>query len=89
MRVSLKKTQKIKPLKKMPETDAIFDHVHHANQAADQDQKSLRLSMDNKAKVNIGNLSRGGKDRTKEPRKADDPDTEIKAIVVPFGILDV
>ena len=89
MRVSLKKTQKIKPLKKIPETDAIFDHVHHANQASDQDPKSLRLSIDSKAKVKIGNLSRGGKDRTKEPRKADDHDTEIKAIVVPFGILDV
>ncbi|HSX81540.1 MAG TPA: transposase [Candidatus Saccharimonadia bacterium] len=89
MRVSLKKTQKIKPLKKIPDTDAIFDHVHHANQASDQDQKSLRLSIDSKAKVKIGNLSRGGKDRTKEPRKADDHDTEIKAIVVPFGILDV
>src|SRR5712691_8966849 len=45
--------------------------------------------MDSKAKVKIGNLSRGGKDRTKEPRKADDHDTEIKAVVVPFGILDV
>jgi len=63
--------------------------VHHANQAADQDQKSLRLSIDSKAKVKIGNLSRGGKDRTKESRKADDHDTEIKAVVVPFGILDV
>jgi Rhodopirellula transposase DDE domain len=89
MRVSLKKTQKRKPLKKIPATDAIFDHVHHANQASDQDQKSLRLSMDSKAKVNIGHLSRGGKDRTKEPRQADDHDTEIKAIVVPFGMLDV
>jgi hypothetical protein len=89
MRVSLKKTQKRKPRKKMPETHALFDYVHHANQAADQNQKSLRLSIDSKAKVTIGHRSRGGKDRTKEPRKADDHDTEIKAVVVPFGMLDV
>jgi len=49
----------------------------------------LRLSIDSKAKGKIGNLSRGGKDRTKEARKADDHDTEIKAVIVPFGILDV
>ena len=76
-------------MKKIPETNAIFEHVHDANQAADQDPKSLRLSIESKAKVKMGNLSRGGKDRTKEPRKADDHDTEIQAIVVPFGILDV
>lgn len=85
----LKKTQKTKPLKKIKETDAIFDHVHEANQASDQDPTSLRLSIDCKAKVKIGNLSRGGKDRTKEARKADDHDTEVKATLVPFGILDV
>jgi hypothetical protein len=39
--------------------------------------------------VKIGDLSRGGKDRTQDPRKADDHDTNIHAIVVPFGILDV
>ncbi len=89
MRVSLTKTQKRKPLKNMPDTDAIFDQVHHANQASDQDQKSLRLSLESQAKVKIGHRSRGGKDRTKEPRKADDHDTEIKAVVVPCGLLDV
>jgi hypothetical protein len=85
----LKKTQKTKPVKKIKETDAIFEHVHEANQASDQDPKSLRLSIDCKAKVKIGNLSRGGKDRTKESRKADDHDTEVAAVLVPFGILDV
>ena len=89
MRVSLKKTQKIKPLKKIPETDAIFDHVHHANQASDQDQKSWRLSLERQAKGTIGHRSCGGKDRTKAPRKADDHDPEIKAIGVPCGLLDV
>jgi len=85
----LKKTLKTKPIKKIKETDAIFEHVHEANQASDQDPKSLRLSIDCKAKVKIGNLSRGGKDRTKAGRKADDHDTEVEATLVPFGILDV
>ena len=73
----------------MKETDAIFAHVHEANHASDQDPKSLRLSIDSKAKVKIGNLSRGGKDRTKESRKADDHDTKVEAVLAPFGILDV
>ncbi len=85
----LKKTQKTKPLKKIKETDAIFEHIHEANQSSDQDPKSLRLSIDSKAKVKIGNLSRGGKDRTKESRKADDHDTKVEAVLAPFGILDV
>jgi hypothetical protein len=85
----LKKTQKTKPLKKIKETDAIFKNAHEANRASDQDPKSLRLSIDSKAKVKIGNLSRRGKDRTKESRKADDHDTEVTAVLVPFGIFNV
>ena len=85
----LKKTQKTKPLKKIPQTDAIFEHVHQANSTSDTNLKSLRISIDCKAKVKIGNLSRGGKERTKEPRQADDHDTAIQAVLVPFGIRDV
>lgn len=59
-----------------------------ANQAADQNSKTLRLSIDSKAKVKIGNLSRGGKDRRFEPLQADDHDTEWLAVLVPFGILN-
>ncbi len=39
-RIPLKKTQKTKPLKKIAETDAIFDNVLAANQAADQNSKT-------------------------------------------------
>ena len=84
----LKKTLKTRPIKKIKETDAIFAHVDEANQASDQDPVSLRLSIDCKAKVKIGNLSRGGKDRTKDSRQADDHDTEIIATLVPCGILN-
>lgn len=72
MGYSFKKTQKIKPLKKIPETEAIFANVAQANQAADNQTKSLRISLDSKAKVKIGNLSRQGKARYLEPLKADD-----------------
>ena len=40
MGYSLKKTQKIKPLKKIPETAAIFDKVAQANQVDDDQTQS-------------------------------------------------
>jgi Rhodopirellula transposase DDE domain len=49
----------------------------------------LRLSIDTKAKVKVGNLSRNGKDRSLEARKADDQDTEWQSVLVPFGILNL
>lgn len=58
------------------------------NQASDDNPKSLRLSIDTKAKVKVGNLSSGGKARTLEAKKADDHDTQWQAVLVPFGILN-
>jgi Rhodopirellula transposase DDE domain len=75
-------------LKKIAQTDAIFENVFAANQSADDTSTSLRLSIDSKAKVKIGNLSRAGKSRSLEPLKADDHDTQCQAILVPFGILN-
>jgi hypothetical protein len=85
----LKKTLKVKPLKKIPQTQAIFENVHQCNAASDEDPQVLRISVDTKAKVNIGELSRGGKDRTQRPRKAHDHDTEIETSLIPVGILEV
>ena len=45
--------------------------------------------MDAKAKVKIGNLSRGGKDRRAIAPKADDHDTKWTQVLVPFGILNL
>lgn len=73
----------------MPETDAIFENVAAAHKLSEADPKVLRLSIDTKAKVAIGNLSRGGKARVLEPRQADDHDHYRQATLVPFGILDV
>ena len=75
-------------MKKIPETNAIFEHVFRQNQASDENPKSLRISIDSKAKVKIGNLSRGGKGRTLKAQAADDHDHEYEAILVPFGILN-
>lgn len=58
------------------------------NQASDDNPRSLRLSIDSKAKVKIGNLSRGGKARRLEAKAADDHDTEWHSVLVPFGILN-
>lgn len=52
-------------------------------------RQALRISIDSKAKVKIGNLSRGGKARTIEPLQADDHDHEWSEVLVPFGILDI
>jgi hypothetical protein len=62
--------------------------VLEQNQASENNPRSLRTSIDSKAKVKIGNLSRGGKARTLEPKKADDHDTDWSSVLVPFGILN-
>jgi len=62
--------------------------VFAENRAADQNPLCLRLSIDSKAKVKIGNLSRGGKARRLEALQADDHDSEWLAVLVPFGILN-
>jgi hypothetical protein len=53
--------QKAKPLKKLPQTDAIFANVAAARQRYADDPETLEISMDTKAKVNEGDYSRGGK----------------------------
>jgi len=49
----------------------------------------LRLSIDSKAKVKLGNLSRGGKDRRQSAPQADDHDTQWHSRLLPFGILNM
>lgn len=61
MNYRLKRIQKGKPLKKTEETDAIFANVRRVKQEAKDDPETLEISMDTKAKVNLGEYSRGGK----------------------------
>ena len=79
-----RRVAKSKPLKKVPETDAIFDEVKRINQEADADDGTVRVSIDTKAVVAIGNLSRGGKSRQAET--ALDHDFEPDSKLTPFGI---
>lgn len=82
----LRKVLKSKPIRKIKETDMIFNNVHRQNAIADDNNRILRISIDCKAKVKIGNLSRNGKSRGECPVKAEDHDTQILAKLVPFGI---
>ena len=80
----LRKVQKKKPLKKIAETDAIFEKLHEVNKHADNSKGVLRLSMDAKAKVKIGAFARGGKNRKKI--QAIDHDFESEETLTPWGI---
>jgi hypothetical protein len=74
----LRRVQKTKPLKKICETDDIFKKVVEENKAADERDDSLRISIDSKAKLDIGDFSRGGRSRGLKATKALDHDTQSK-----------
>lgn len=85
----LRRVQKAKPVKRVRATEASFDNVHRENQASDAREDSLRISMDTKAKLNVGAFSRGGKSRGSEAIQAWDHDMRPKEKLVPCGILEV
>jgi hypothetical protein len=86
---NLKRVLKAKPAKKIKEVDEIFENVWRVNKESDNNPKSLRISIDAKAKLNIGNFSRGGKSRDIEAKKAEDHDMNPIAKLVPYGILNI
>ena len=86
---TLKKVLKIKPLKKIEQTDAIFENVTLRHEEAKEDSKILRISLDVKAKVKVGNLSRGGYSRNLNAPQADDHDQHWDATLVPLGIKEI
>jgi hypothetical protein len=63
--------------------------VKAAHARSDADPQILRLSIDTKAKVKLGEFSRGGKLRGLEPVKALDHDMGETQMLIPFGILEV
>lgn len=71
-------------MKKLPETDAIFDRLAQVNPTADTDETILRLSVDAKATIPIGLFSRGGYSRL--TIKAWDHDFKPKQRVTPVGV---
>ena len=88
----LRKVLKAKPLKKLPETDAIFANIKEKDKNPLEDEDSeddgqvKRLSIDCKATVNIGDYSRSGK--TRGDARAADHDMGCEEKYTPFGIVD-
>ena len=72
------------PPKKVPQTDAIFDHLKQVNPQADRARDTLRVSIDAKATVPVGPFSRRGRSRT--GTKAADHDFQPETTLTPFGI---
>ena len=89
MSYRLRRVQKRRPLKKIKETDKIFENVHKENEESDKREDSLRVSIDTKAKVKVGEFSRRGESRGAKATEAFDHDVEPEGQLVPFGILDV
>lgn len=81
----LRRVQKTKPIKRIEETDAIFENVGRINAESDAREDSLRISIDGKAKLKIGDFSRGGTSRGREPVKALDHDFESKKNSFPLA----
>jgi hypothetical protein len=81
----LQRVQKTKPLKRIEETDAIFENVARINAESDAREDSLRISIDGKAKLKIGDFSRGGSSRGREPVKAWDHDFAPKKNSLPLA----
>ena len=66
----------------------IFANVWDMNACADTDAETLRISIDTKATVNVGEYSRGGKSRGRTAVAAKDHDMRPKEKLVPGGILE-
>lgn len=53
------------------------------------DADTLRISIDTKAKIKVGDFCRGGQARAAEPVQALDHDMSADALLVPFGVLEL
>jgi transposase len=71
-------------LKKIEETDAIFEQLAQIHAAAREDNTVLRLSMDAKATLKLGPFSRHGK--TRVDLQAADHDFKPNDTLTPYGI---
>lgn len=88
-RYRLRSVAKTRVQKKTKWTDPIFKNVHAVNAEADADPKTVRISVDTKAVINVGSYSRGGKSRCLKPVAALDHEMMHKEKLVPGGILEM
>ena len=86
MGYTLKKVMKTKPLKKVPETDMIFENVNSVRSKYENDTTTVMISIDTKDRVKLGNFSRNGKCRYLVEAADHDFANEF---ITPFGILDL
>lgn len=86
MGYTLKKVMKTKPLKKIPETDMIFENVNRVRNKYENEIKTVMISIDTKDRVKIGNFSRNGKSRYVVEAADHDFGSDF---ITPFGILDL
>jgi len=85
----LRKVVKAKPLKKIKETDDIFENIKKKDLAAKSSYEYVvRISIDCKATVKIGKFSRGGLSRSKNKIKALDHDFSPEGSHTPCGIVN-
>ena len=84
---SLKKVRKTLPLKRIDQTDAIFENI--AVHRKKRQSGTLKISIDVKDKVKVGQLSRKGFHRDKNHVCALDKDQHWEASLVPMGILEI
>ena len=83
---NLKKVKRNKPLKKIAETDDIFENVYNRKEEAMKNKDTALISIDTKDKVLIGPYSRKGKSRL----LVEACDHELtNNCIIPFGILDM
>ena len=86
MGYNLKKVKRNKPLKKIKETDAIFENVKLKKEESLNNENTSIISIDTKDKVMIGPYSRNGKSRI----LVEASDHELaNDCLTPFGILDL
>ncbi|WP_081593733.1 ISAzo13 family transposase [Anabaena sp. PCC 7938] len=81
---TLKRVLKTKPIKKIPETEAIFEQVEQINIEADNDPHTLRISIDAHVAVKVGEFDRGG--TTRMPTVSLDHDFPTETTLTPYGI---
>ncbi|HHP7244065.1 MAG TPA: ISAzo13-like element transposase-related protein [Elainellaceae cyanobacterium] len=84
-RLSLASCRQSQTPKKLPETDLIFENLQAKDQQAIA-QNAVRLSLDCKATVSLGDYSRGGK--TRGDTQACDHDMGSKDKCIPCGVVN-
>jgi len=86
LKYTVRSVKKSEPIKKLEETELIFENINRVHEIAANDDSIVRLSADTKDRAKKGRFSRGGKSRVEV--KAYDHDFGDEYIV-PFGIMDV